>query len=67
MIYTVQALQPLVAAGGRLFAAVYYDTEKNISAHAAAAGWTVTRVWQSEFRNSDLILIERRPNAAPVD
>jgi hypothetical protein len=60
VLYTVNALQPIVGAGTRVFASVYAVTERRLIRYAPSAGWSVTRVWTSEYGNADLVLIVRR-------
>jgi hypothetical protein len=64
VLYKAAALMPIVASGHRVFASVYVAAEQGLRDHAAAAGWTVTRVWTADSRTADIILIEAQPDAA---
>jgi Dolichyl-phosphate-mannose-protein mannosyltransferase len=64
LLYTDDALAPIVASGRRVYASLYSYAEKGLQADAQARGWLVTRVWTSAEEGSDVLLITM--NAAHV-
>ncbi len=57
LLYTDDALAPIVASGRRVYASLYPYAEKSLQADARARGWSVTRVWTSDRDGSDVLLI----------
>jgi hypothetical protein len=57
------ALQPIVAAGHRVFAVLYPDAEGRL--RSALANWSVTRVWTTRYGDTDILLVDRPAGAAP--
>jgi hypothetical protein len=66
VLYTVDALAPIVASGRRVFASLYTDAERHLKDQAIAAGWSFTRVWTADSETADVVLIVAEPGAAPV-
>jgi hypothetical protein len=64
VLYTGEALRPIVTSGQRVFATLYEPTEERVANYARKAGWSVTRVWSAEFGNADVVLITRNPVGA---
>jgi hypothetical protein len=63
-ITNAAALQPIVAAGHRVFATLYPDVEQQLRSAAPLANWSVTRVWSTRYGDTDIILITKRAAAA---
>jgi dolichyl-phosphate-mannose-protein mannosyltransferase len=65
LLTTEAALQPIVAAGHRVFATLYPDVEERLRSAARLANWSVTRVWTTRYGDTDILLIAQRAAAAP--
>jgi hypothetical protein len=63
LLLTEAALQPIVAAGHRVFAVLYADAEGRL--RSAMANGSVTRVWTTRYGDTDILLIEQPAGAAP--
>jgi len=61
LLYTANALKPLVAAPHRIYATVFMGTEQRLEADAPAAGWSVARVWTAPSHTADIVVIEGQP------
>jgi len=61
LLYTDDALAPIVASGRHVYASLYSYAEKSLQAEAQARGWSVTRVWTSAEEGSDVLLITMNP------
>ena len=61
VLYTVDALSPIVASGRRTYVTVYEDTERSVLNAARSHGWRVTRVWATDHGNTDILLIAAAP------
>gem|GEM_PF-935750 len=61
LLYTDDALAPIVASGRRVYASLYPYAEKSMRADAEARGWSVVRVWTSAEDGSDVLLITMNP------
>ena len=59
------ALQPILAAGHRVFATLYPDAGEQLRSAARAANWTVARVWSTPYGDTSILLITQRAAAAP--
>jgi hypothetical protein len=57
VLYTADALKPILAARHRVFASVFGETERHLNAYAPAAGWSVRRVWTADSHTASVILI----------
>jgi hypothetical protein len=57
VLYTVEALKPLIEAKHRVLANVYSAAERKLRDYAQAAGWTVTRVWIADSGTANVLLI----------
>jgi hypothetical protein len=66
VLYTGEALKPIVASGRPVFAVLYASTEERLRAYAATAGWSVVRVWRTEFGTSDVVRITMNAPGAPA-
>jgi hypothetical protein len=64
VLYTAEALNPIVASGRRVFAVLYPATEQSVAAYASKAGWSVMRVWSAEYGHADVVLIVMNPASA---
>jgi hypothetical protein len=64
LLYTDDALAPIVASGRRVYASLYSYAEQSLQADARARGWSVTRVWTSAEDGSDVLLITMNPSNA---
>jgi len=64
VLYTAEALNPIVASGRRVFAVLYPTTEESVAAYASKAGWSVMRVWSAEYGHADVVLIVMNPASA---
>jgi hypothetical protein len=63
LLFPEDRLKPIVGSGHRVFASVYADTERRLRALAEAQGWSIERVWQSNYGDNDLLLIAARGRA----
>jgi hypothetical protein len=63
LLFPEDRLKPIVGAGHRVFASVYPDTERHLRALAQSEGWSIERVWQSNYGDNDLLLIAARARA----
>ena len=66
VLYTMDALKPVVAQGRRVFATLYAIDEKHLESYAPTVGWTVTRVWTGDYTRADVLLIMQQSRAARV-
>ncbi|MEP6546184.1 MAG: glycosyltransferase family 39 protein [Gammaproteobacteria bacterium] len=57
VLYTVHSLEPLVASGRRVLVLVWPDTEAHLKTAAAAEGWSVTRLWQTDYGDTRVLRI----------
>jgi phosphoketolase len=64
VLYTLNALNPIVAGKHRVFAILYRVDEERVQRHAAAAGWSVTNSWTGSYAKSDVLLIAPSPVGA---
>jgi len=58
VLYTADALKPLLAAHHRIYLSVFGYAEKGLKSAAAAAGWSFRRVWTADSRTASVVLIE---------
>ena len=64
VLYSVDALTPILAPGRRVYASVYQDSESELFSTARLRGWTVSRAWTSPYGNSSILLIVAEPPPA---
>jgi hypothetical protein len=64
VLYTVDALTPLIASRRRVFVTVYPETAARLRAAARARGWSVTRAWGTIRGPTDVLLIVAQAGAA---
>jgi hypothetical protein len=63
LLFPEDQLKPIVGSGHRVFASVYPDTERHLRALALSEGWSIERVWKSNYGDNDLLLIAARARA----
>jgi hypothetical protein len=63
LLFPEDRLKPIVGSGHRVFASVYPDTERHLRALAESQGWSIERVWKSNYGDNDLLLIAARARA----
>jgi hypothetical protein len=63
LLHGQAALMSLLATGHRVFATVYPDTEARLLAQSAR-GWSVRRVWSTDYGHTDVLLLTAQ--AAPA-
>ena len=61
VLYTLAALNPIVAGDHRVFAILYKVDEERLQRYATAAGWSVNPVRTGVFAKSDVLLITAKP------
>jgi hypothetical protein len=66
VLYTAEALKPIVNSGHRVYASLYQADEQRLTNYAQSVGWSVTRTWVGVYGRSDLLLIAAQPDAAGV-
>jgi hypothetical protein len=64
VLYTADALKPIVASGHRVFASLFATAQKRLEDFAPSAGWSVARVWTAESGTASVILIVAQPHPA---
>jgi Dolichyl-phosphate-mannose-protein mannosyltransferase len=57
VLYGERALEPIVAAGRRVYVSVYPDVEDRLRAVAQSEGWSVRRVPAAGYGQTDVLLI----------
>lgn len=62
LLYTDDALAPLVASGHRVYANLYPYAETSLRSDAQARGWSVVRVWTAEEGSNVLLITMRAAN-----
>jgi hypothetical protein len=65
VLYTLEALRPLVGSGRRVYAVLYWTDEQRLRKYAASAGWSVSRPWKADFATADVLLVAANPPGAP--
>jgi hypothetical protein len=65
VLYTLIALNPVVAGGHRVFAILYRADEERLEAYATDAGWSIERVWTGLYAKSDVLLISQGHSGGP--
>ena len=58
------ALQPIIAAGHRVFATLYPDAREQLRSAARLGDWSVTPVWSTPYGDTTILLITQRAAAA---
>jgi hypothetical protein len=64
VLYTAEALKPIVDSGHRVYASLYQADEQRLTSYAQSVGWTVARIWVGVYGRSDVLLIAAQPDAA---
>jgi hypothetical protein len=64
VLYTLSALNPVVAGGHRVFAILYRADEERLERYAGDAGWPLERVRPGAYAKSDVLLITKGPDGA---
>jgi hypothetical protein len=57
VLYTVEALKPIVASGRRVFISVYRADEERLLNYGPSAGWSVTPAWKAGHGYPEVLLI----------
>ncbi|MGA2399064.1 MAG: glycosyltransferase family 39 protein [Steroidobacteraceae bacterium] len=64
VLYTADALKPIVSSGHRVYASLYGAAEERLRILAPTLGWSVTQVWRGSYGRGDVILIVAQADAA---
>lgn len=60
VLYSMDALKPIVESGRRVYVNVYAPSERHLKEYAAAAGWTVAGVWTAKYGTAHMMLVTAR-------